>query len=63
MQNFLRIGMVFSVLLASSCSAPVKMSAPPAPWRVCGPGEDPAVTGCRKEQPAAAITIRGHNDR
>ena len=49
MPTYLRIGMVCLGLLASSCSVPVKVSAPPPPWRICAPNEDPSLTGCKKE--------------
>lgn len=55
-----------TVILLSSCSSPplrpVSIPAPPpppVPYRVCAPDEDPRLTGCRKETPTSAITIRG----
>jgi hypothetical protein len=67
MPTYLRIGMACLGLLASSCSSPpprpVSLPAPPPVWRICAADEDPAVTGCRKEKPAASITIRGHHDQ
>ena len=62
MRIYLVIGMVCSALLVSSCSAPVKVMAPPPPWKICAPDEDPNITGCKKEKPTSAITIRGYRD-
>ena len=66
MQAYLKIGMVCSVLLVSSCSAPVKVMAPPppppAPYKICAEGEDPAMSGCKKSSPTSTITIRGYHE-
>jgi hypothetical protein len=41
---------------------PVKVSAPQPPWRICAPNEDASLTGCKKETPTSAITIRGRHE-
>ena len=62
MQTYPRIGILCIGLLVSSCSVSVKVSAPPPPYKICAPAEDPILTGCKKEQPTSAITIRGHHE-
>ena len=63
MRTYQAIGMACLGLLVSSCSAPPKpMSAPPPPWRICAEGEDPVLTGCRKNSPTSSITVRGHHE-
>ena len=63
MPTYLKIGMACLGLLLSSCTqVPKPVAAPPPPWRICAEGEDPALTGCKKDKPAAAITIRGHHE-
>jgi len=49
-------------LLSSCAQVPKPVASPPPPWRICAEGEDPAVTGCKKDKPAAAITIRGFHE-
>ena len=62
MRTCLVIGTACLGLLVSSCSAPVKAMAPPPPWKVCAPDEEPKITGCKKDSPTSAITIRGYRD-
>ena len=62
MRIYLLIGMVFTALLVSSCSSPKPVFAPPPPYKICAENEDPNLTGCKKEKPTSAITIRGHHD-
>lgn len=66
MPTYLRIGMVCLGLLASSCSTtpprPVSMPPQSTPWRICTPDEDPSQTGCKRDQPSAAITTRGYHE-
>jgi len=65
MQTYLKIGMVCSVLLVSSCSAPVKVMAPPpppsapAPYRICAEGQTPELDGCCVVGATSTIAIRG----
>ena len=64
MQTYLRIGILCTGLLASSCSnsPPKAVSMPPPPYKICAQDELPELTGCKKEKPRAAITIRGHHE-
>lgn len=58
MQTYLLIGMLFTALLASSCSAPRPMSIPPCKG-ILIPGQ-----GCINDNsPTATGTVRGYRDQ
>lgn len=57
MRTYLLIGILFTALLASSCSAPRPMSIPPCKG-ILIPGQ-----GCVNDSPTATGTVRGHRDQ
>ncbi len=61
MRIYLVIGMVCSVLLVSSCSAPRPVPID-KPFRICAENETPDIDNCKKLGPTAPITIRGYRE-